>query len=59
MQKKSKNDLVIMNNKSCEYYQEILDLKEKLLSAEKNRQSGEKTYTIEEVNEVIKDLINK
>ena len=41
------------------YNEEILDLREKLLSAEAKRLSGEKTYTIKEVNKKINDLLEK
>ena len=38
-----------MSNETYKYREEILDLRKKLLSAEANRLSGVKTYTILEV----------
>ena len=40
------------------YREEMLDLREKLLSAEANRLSGSKTYTIAEVSERLRGLID-
>ena len=40
------------------YREEMLDLREKLLSAEADRLSGAKTYTIAEVNEKLRGLID-
>ena len=40
------------------YREEMLDLREKLLSAEANRISGAKTYSIEEVSERLRELID-
>jgi len=39
--------------------EEMLDLREKLLDAERQRMNGDKKYSIEEVSQRIKDLINK
>lgn len=38
--------------------EEMLDLREKLLEAESQRLSGAKTYTIEEVNDKLENIIN-
>ena len=38
--------------------EEMLDLREKLLSAETNRLSGAKTYTPDEVSERLRELID-
>ena len=38
---------------------EYLDLREKLLSAEANRLSGAKTYTVAEASERLRGLISK
>ena len=56
--KNGEGDLVIMSIEAYEYREEILDLREKLLSAEANRLSGAKTYTIEEVSKRLRGLID-
>jgi len=40
------------------YREEILDLREKLITAEANRLSGAKTYTIFEAKEILRGLID-
>jgi len=47
-----------MSIKAYKYREEMLDLREKLLSAEANRLSGAKTYTIAEVSEKLRELID-
>ena len=56
--KNGEGDLVLMSIEVYKYREEILDLREKLLSAEANRLSGAKTYTIAEVSEKLRGLIN-
>ena len=56
--KNGEGDLVVMSIESYKYREEILDLREKLLSAEANRLSGAKTYTIAEVSERLRGLID-
>ena len=56
--KNGEGDLVIMSIEAYKYREEMLDLREKLLSAEANRISGAKTYTISEVSERLQGLID-
>jgi len=56
--KNGEGDLVIMSIESYKYREELLDLREKLLSAEATRLSGAKTYTISEVSERLQGLID-
>jgi prevent-host-death family protein len=56
--KNGEGDLVVMSIDTYEFREEMLDLREKLLSAEANRLSGAKTYTIAEVNERLRGLID-
>jgi len=56
--KNGEGDIVVMSIEVYKYREEILDLREKLLSAEANRLSGAKTYTIAEVSEKLRGLIN-
>jgi prevent-host-death family protein len=56
--KNGEGDLVLMSIKAYKYREEMLDLREKLLSAEANRLSGAKTYTIAEVSERLRGLLN-
>jgi len=56
--KNGEGDLVVMSIEAYKYREEMLDLREKLLSAEANRLSGVKTYTIAEVSEKLRGLIN-
>ena len=56
--KNGEGDLVLMSIDAYEYREEMLDLREKLLTAEANRLSGAKTYTIEETSERLRGLID-
>ena len=56
--KNGEGDLVLMSIEAYQYREEMLDLQEKLLSAEANRLSGVKTYTIAEVSERLRGLID-
>jgi prevent-host-death family protein len=56
--KNGEGDLVIMSIEAYKYREEMLDLREKLLCAEANRLSGAKTYTIAEVSERLRGLID-
>ena len=49
--------LVHMKKKTYKCRAEIRDLRKKLLTAEANRLSGAKTYTIAEVSEKLRGLI--
>ena len=56
--KNGEGDLVIMSIEAYKYREEMLDLREKLLSTEASRLSGAKTYTTEEVSERLRGLID-
>jgi len=56
--KNGEGDLVLMSIEAYQYREEMLDLREKLLSAEASRLSGSKTYTIAEVSERLQGLID-
>jgi len=56
--KNGEGDLVIMSMETYRFREEMLDLREKLLSAEANRLSGAKTYTITEISERLRELID-
>ena len=56
--KNGEGDLVLMSIEAYKYREEMLDLREKLLSAEASRLSGTKTYTITEVSERLRELID-
>jgi prevent-host-death family protein len=56
--KNGEGDLVLMSIETYKYREEMLDLREKLLSAEANRLAGAKTYTIAEVSERLRELID-
>lgn len=56
--KNGEGDLVVMSIEAYSYREEMLDLREKLLEAEANRLNGAKTYSLEEVNRQIEEIIN-
>jgi prevent-host-death family protein len=56
--KNGEGDLVVMSIETYQFREEMLDLREKLLSAEANRLGGAKTYTAAEVSERLRDLID-
>ena len=56
--KNGEGDLVVMSIETYQFREEMLDLREKLLSAEANRLSGAKTYTPSEVSERLRGLID-
>ena len=56
--KDGEGDLVVMSINAYMFREEMLDLREKLLSAEANRLSGAKTYSIDEVSERLRGLID-
>lgn len=47
--KNGEGDLIVMDIASFEEREAILDLREKLLTAEMNRVNGGKVYTVEEI----------
>jgi len=52
-------DLVVMSIEAYKIREEMLDLREKLLEAEAQRLVGVETYSIDEVSERLKGLINE
>lgn len=56
--KNGEGDLVVMSLEAYSYREEMLDLREKLIEAELQRLNGEKTYSIEEVDSMLEDIIN-
>ncbi len=56
--KNGEGDLVVMSMEAYSYREEMLDLREKLLEAEAQRLSGAKTYSLDEVNKQLEEIIN-
>jgi len=56
--KNGEGDLVVMSIEAYKFREEMLDLREKLLSAEANRLAGAKTYSTREVSEKLRGLID-
>ena len=56
--KNGEGDLVVMSIDAYQMREELLDLREKLLAAEANRLAGAKTYSLDEVDERITEVIN-
>ena len=56
--KNGEGDLVVMSIEAYTYREEILDLREKLLDAEMDRINGAKSYSIDEVSERLRKLID-
>ena len=56
--KNGEGDLVVMNIEAYTYREELLDLREKLLDAEMDRINGANSYSIEEVSERLRGLID-
>ena len=56
--KNGEGDLVVRSMEAYSYREEMLDLREKLLEAEAQRLSRSRTFTIDEVNEQLEDIIN-
>jgi len=56
--KNGEGDLVVMSIDTYQFREEMLDLREKLLSAEASRLAGAKTYSVSEVSERLRELIN-
>ena len=51
-------DMVVMSMEAYSYREEMLDLREHLLEAEAQRLRGAKTFTLDEVNKQLEDIIN-
>ncbi|MBE6846196.1 MAG: type II toxin-antitoxin system Phd/YefM family antitoxin [Ruminococcus sp.] len=56
--KNGEGDLVVMSMETYSYREEMLDLREKLLEAEAQRLSGTKTFSLDEVNSRLEEIIN-
>lgn len=56
--KNGEGDLVVMSMEAYTYREEMLDLREKLLEAEAQRLSGTKTFSLDEVNSRMEEIIN-
>ena len=56
--KNGEGDLVLQSIEAYQYREEMLDLREKLLTAESNRLSGAPTYSIDEVSQRLQKLIH-
>ena len=56
--KNGEGDLVVMDIETYQFREEMLDLREKLLTAETNRLLGAKTYTPAEVSKRLRGLID-
>ena len=56
--KNGEGDLVLLSIEAYNYREEMLDLREKLLSAEANRLSGARTFTKAEASERLRGLID-
>ena len=57
--KNGEGDLVVMSMEAYSLREEMLDLCEKLLTAEAMRLQGAKTYSLDEVNAQLEALINE
>jgi PHD/YefM family antitoxin component YafN of YafNO toxin-antitoxin module len=56
--KNGEGDLVVMSMETYQFREEMLDLREKLLVTEANRLAGAKTYSVDEVSERLRGLID-
>lgn len=56
--KNGEGDLVVMSMEHYAYREEMLDLREKLLEAEAQRITSAKTYSLDEINAKLEDIIN-
>jgi PHD/YefM family antitoxin component YafN of YafNO toxin-antitoxin module len=56
--KNGEGDLVVMSMEAYSYREEMLNLREKLLEAEAQRLSSARTYSVDEVDKMMEDLIN-
>ncbi|MCD7958097.1 MAG: type II toxin-antitoxin system Phd/YefM family antitoxin [Ruminococcus sp.] len=55
--KNGEGDLVVMSMEQYAYREEMLNLREKLLEAEAHRLSRAKTYSLDEVNARLEEII--
>ncbi|MBQ1546260.1 MAG: type II toxin-antitoxin system Phd/YefM family antitoxin [Clostridia bacterium] len=57
--KNGEGDLVVQSIETYSLREEMLDLREKLLEAEASRVRGAKTYSLDEVNARLEEIINE
>ncbi|WP_068675165.1 type II toxin-antitoxin system Phd/YefM family antitoxin [Oceanobacillus sp. Castelsardo] len=57
--KNGEGDLVVMDMKSFERREKMLQLREKLVKVEENRLSGMKGFSLDEVDQLMKKTINE
>lgn len=56
--KNGEGDLVVMSMETYAYREEMLDLREKLLEAEAQRLNSAKTFSLDELNSRMEEIIN-
>lgn len=56
--KNGEGDLVIMSMEHYSYREELLNMREKLLEAEEHRIHETKTYSLDDVNARLEEIIN-
>jgi len=56
--KNGEGDLVVMSIEAYQFREEMLDLREKMLSAEANRLAGARTYSPDDVSARLRELID-
>ena len=56
--KNGEGDLVVMSIEEYTYREELLELREKILEAEEQRLTGEKTYSQSELDKILEEIIN-
>lgn len=56
--KNGEGDLVVMSIQAYEMREEMLNLRELILAAEESRINGAKTYTYDEVDRMMEEIIN-
>lgn len=57
--KNGEGDLVVMDIEAFSRREKMLELREKLLSVEENRQAGAKGYTVEELDSILDKVVNE
>lgn len=57
--KNGQGNLVVMDIQAFEKRERMLELKEKLIDVERNRTSGKKTYSLEELSNYLDQIIER
>ena len=57
--KNGEGDLVVMDIEAFSRREKMLQLREKLLSVEENRQSGARGYTVDELDSALDEIISE